>query len=201
VSRIERGIDVITKTTGAKSRASYIGRFARVGGTLLAIVSVGILSGCALDQGEGDYFQKRDRIAEAEVYTVGQALAQRKAQLRRAHRDLLNIEKTLESLRRHRYTEEINLMQGFVDSYIREQVDPLVSSRKTGWHPELVTLDVNLLIAKGAVLARLGDGPGVSRVIGGLESRFEGFESLLVEYPLNTQSTLEASLDVLRGKR
>jgi hypothetical protein len=201
MSRIERGIDVIAKTIGTKYRASHNGRIARAGASFLAIVSVGIFTGCALDQSGGSYFEKRDRITETEVHTAGQALVQRKSQLRRAHRDLLNLEKTLESLRRHRYTEEIDLMQKFVRSYIREQVDPLVSSRGTGWHPELVTLDVNLLIAKGAVLARLGDSKGVGLVIHGIESRFEGLESLLVEYPLDTQSTLEASLDVLREEK
>jgi hypothetical protein len=189
-----------TQTVRIKKGAKTIGRMARVGGLLLAICSVGVLSSCALSQ-NGDFFEKRERIAETEAFTGGQALAQRKARMRRAHRDLLHLEQTLVSLRRHRYTEDVRLLRRFVRPYLLEQVDPLLSSKTEGWHPELVKLDANLLFAKGAVLAQLGDARDLDRVIKNIESRFDGLDSLLVENRLDSQSTLGASLEALRKQR
>ncbi len=121
--------------------------------------------------------------------------------MRRAHRDLLHIQTTLISLDRHRYGDDVAAFEAYVRPYIRSQVDPLLSSKKSGWHPELVSLDANLLFAKGAVLAELGDGRSVDRVIQSIESRFSGLDSLLVEFPLDNPTTLKSGLNSLRERR
>lgn len=191
---------MIIEPIGIMNRVRHIGRTGRAGASLLAIVTAGLLTGCALVP-SGEYYEKRDRVTEAEAHTSGQALAQRKSLMRRAHRDLLNAEQTLVSLRRHRYREDTELLRGVMRSYLSRRVDPLLSSKKTGWHPELVTLDANLLLAKAAVLIEIDDRRGADRVIRGIESRFEGLDSLLVESSLGTQSTLDASLAALRKRR
>lgn len=162
-----------------------------------ALCAVFVLGCASID---GDTFHKQQHVEESAHHTGGQALTERKVRMRRTQRDLMHLQQTLETLRRHRYDAQFELMAGFVRPYLRDRVDPLISDREESWHPDLVALDANLLFAKGAVLAELGDRRSVESLIRTLEQRYPKMGSLLVEFPKGTQSTLSEGLSELRAR-
>ena len=166
------------------------------GAAAVAAIAMG-LTACATIA-DRDLYEKRAQVREAEAHTAGQALHERKSRMQRTQRDLMHIQHTLETLRRHRYNEQIALFATFVRPYLAERVDPLISDRDASWHPELVPLDANLLFAKAAVLSELRDGRGVARVSKVIDHRFSGMDSLIVEYPRGEQNTLGEGLARLR---
>ncbi len=164
--------------------------------TTIGAIAVGALA-CA-QGGDRDLYEKRARVEETQSHTGGQALHERKGRMQRTQRDLMHIQRTLETLRRHRYDGQIAVFASFVRPYLAERVDPLISDRDASWHPELVPLDANLLFAKAAVLAELRDGGAVNRVARVIDNRFAGMDSLIVEYPRGEQRTVGESLAQLR---
>lgn len=165
----------------------------------LAVLTALLCSGtaCAPTR-DADLYAKRERVQEAQAHTAGQALHERKARMERTQRDLMHIQRTLETLRRHRYDDQIARFAGFVRPYLAERVHPLLSDREASWHPELVPLDANLLFAEAAVLGELRDRRGVDRVADRIEARFARLDSLIVEYPRGEQHPLAESLARLR---
>jgi hypothetical protein len=173
----------------------------RVAWCLLALAAALSLPACAAFSGRGDYYETQERVSEPQRHVAGQALIQTKQRMRRAQRDLIVFQASMESLRRHRSLQDIALFEAFVRTYIAEHVDPLLAQDNRSWHPELLTLDANLRFAKGAVLIEMRDRRRLDRLIRAIATRFDGMESMLVEYPIGTKSTLRDGIRELRRGR
>lgn len=145
-----------------------------------------------------DYFERHAQVTEPDTQVTGETLIQQKQKMRRLHRDLKSLHATAESLRRHMNVEGIASLEAFLYPYLRHHAEPLVTAQSPTWHPELELLQANLMFAKAAVLIELRDRYGLRRVTNQIEIRF-GRKSMLVEYPLGSESTLAKGLkDLVR---
>lgn len=158
-------------------------------------------SACAAPPAEPVGFFDRDIAAAEEKPLGGDALAQRKRDLQRAHRDLVHFRATLESLSHRRDRNGSLLFNGFLDAYLGEHLEPLLRAEWQSRHPELMGLDANLRLAKAELLVRLRDPGRVQRTIEDIERRFAGRETMLVEFPIGEQNTLKHSLALLRERK
>ncbi len=148
-----------------------------------------------------DYFEKSAEAREAEAFLSGEALAQRKQKMDRTHRDMKHFFATIESLRRHQKRSEFELFEAFLRPYMATYLERVLSSRNTSWSPELTRLDANLLFAKAAILIELEDRKEVAKVATEIIRRFDGMESMIVEYPIGSESTYEDALRELQRMR
>lgn len=148
-----------------------------------------------------DGFEAQSPVLESRSHTAGEELAQKKVEMRRARNDLVSMQQTLRTLRRHRSENELLVFEPFVRRYLRQRVEPLVDGEQASWHPDLAPLDANLRLAEAGVLIELGDRWRVQRLLDDMERRFRGMESLLVETPEGEKRTLGQGLEELRGQR
>lgn len=135
--------------------------------------------------------------AEASAPLGGEALLQRKREMRRAHADMVHFTRTLESLRHREDKNGLVLFSKFLDAYLGVHVDPLLAGEWQSRHPELTALDANLRFAKAELLIRLRLPRRAQDVMDQLEERFQGREDMLVDYPFGTQRPLGEGLQML----
>ena len=167
----------------------------------LAAATALLLCSCSTTWTGSDYFARSAPVTEADSQIAGEALEQRKLKMRRAHRDLVALHATIETLRRHKSLTDISVMDSYLDPYLDEHVDEMLSQKGESWHAELQVLDANLLFAKAAVLIEMRDKGAVDSVILGIEKRFRGLDDLPVEYPIGTRTTLGRGLRDLQSNR
>ncbi len=136
------------------------------------------------------------------VYLGGEALAQKKLQMRRVHADMIHLHGTHERLGRLQKTGDRRQLEDFIRPYLDRHVGPLVEvTEGEGWNSELRLLEANLLFAEAALRAAMRDENELEAVIASLADRFDGYESMLVEYPIGGSSTLEHAVADLRKRR
>lgn len=136
------------------------------------------------------------------VYLGGEALAQKKLRMRRAHADLTHIYLVHERLSRLQKKRDRRQLEDFIRPFMERHVTPLVETRDgEGWNEDLRLLEANLLFAEAALFAAMGDAQDLEAVIAALSDRFEGYESMLIEYPIGTSSTIEHGVADLRTRR
>ena len=136
------------------------------------------------------------------VYLGGEALAQKKQQMRRAHADLAHLFLVHERLDRLQKTADRRQLEAFIRPYLVRRVLPLVHTPPgDGWNAELRLLEANLLFAQATLLVAMGDGGELQEVIATLSDRFDGYESMLIEYPIGDSTTLEHGVEDLLAKR
>jgi hypothetical protein len=165
---------------------------------LAAFAIAAALAGCTPQYGMSERFLEVDTAAEESTPLGGEALAQRRQELKRAHGDLHHFLATLEGLDHRSDRNGQILFKGFLDAYMGEHLAPLLRGEWQSQHPELMGLDANLRVSQAELLRKMRDPRGVQRVIEELERRFAGRESMLVDYPIGTQSTLGDALQMLR---
>lgn len=129
----------------------------------------------------------------------GEALQQRKSELRRAARDMVHLGATLESLRLHRNGVDRALVD-HVYGFFGEHLDPLLASSTASEDPSLAALAAGAHLLKADVLAEMGERSGVDRVVRDIERRFAGRDSMLVDYPPGSQTTLRKALEFVRER-
>lgn len=138
-------------------------------------------------------------IVEPRVFLGGEALAQKKARMRRVHADLVHLYRGYEvSTRQHKRRDQAQL-EGFIRPFIDRQVDPLFAGKGEGWNSDLRLLEANLLFAKAALFLAIEEEAGLRAVIRTLSDRFGGQESLLIEYPIGDTQTLAHAMRDLRS--
>ena len=174
-------------------------RITRNFATALAAACVIAATACAPRWTGSDYFERHAQAVEPDTQVTGEALIQQKQKMRRVHRDLKSFHATAESLRRHRNLEGIESLEAFLHPYLRHHVAPLVAAQSPTWHPELELLQANLMFAEAAVLIELRDRGRLRRITNQIKIRF-GRKSMLVEYPLGSESTLAKGLKDLTRK-
>ena len=135
-----------------------------------------------------------------EQHLAGEALAQRKASMRRIRRDLASFLETLIQLQRHGKTSGEERFTRFAGPYVSARVDPLVDTEGAVGHPELRPFQAELLLSKAVLLHRMGAGREVRRTITRLERDFEGVGSMLVLYPTGEAVTLDQGIALLRSQ-
>ena len=140
-------------------------------------------------------------MAEQSAPLGGEALSQRRLEMRRAHLDLVHFHTTLASLNQRRDRNGQVLFKGFLDAYIGTHVEPMLSGEWQSRHPELTALDANLRFAKAELLIRLRMPRRAQEVMDQIEERFQGREDMLVDYPFGTQRPLGEGLEMLTERK
>ncbi len=120
---------------------------------------------------------------------------------RRAQSDLHHFYTTFLALEERKERSGQVLFAAFIDAYMGLHLDPLLRSEWQSRHPELTALDANLRIAKAELLSEMHDPGRVEDVIDELMIRYQGRETMLVEYPFGEQSTLGEAIESLAGKK
>jgi len=130
---------------------------------------------------------------------TGEALAQRKIEMRRAARDLVQFGATVETMRLRRDRDRDDF-EDFVAHFLRERVDPLFAGTETNEDPELAVLDAELRLVKAELLIETTDYWNAGDVIDQVEDRYGDRQSMLVRFPVGRQSTIAESIEYLRGR-
>jgi hypothetical protein len=139
--------------------------------------------------------------AEEEAPLGGEALARRRMDLDRAWRDLLHFDVTMQSLVDRKDSRSVALLDSFIDQYMTEHLEPLLLPYWQSSHPEVMALDANLRFMKAQVLAEMRYPRRVQQTIDDISIRYEGRESMLVEYPVGEQRSLGEALELLRENK
>lgn len=159
-----------------------------------------LLAACGSDLGPRQ-LPREDSVAEQSTPLGGEALAQRSREMRRAQRDMAHFHRTLESLAHRRDRSGSLLFAGFLDAYMGLYLDPLLESEWQSRHPELMAVDATLRLLKADLLIRLREPGRAQDVIDELRARFQGRESMLVEYPVGAQGTLLEGIERLAERK
>ena len=164
-----------------------------------------VLAGCVITPHD----QLSAEIELAETVTAaeqsaplgGEALSQRKLEMRRAQRDLVHFHATLEGLNRRRDRNGQNLFRSFLDAYLGTHIEPLVTGTWQSHHPELAAHDANLQLVKAELLILMRESARAQQVIERVAQRYEGHGDMIVEYPIGSQGTLQEALELLRERK
>lgn len=182
-----------------------LARLARFGPFRLALVTL-LLStltsvGCVMNRGAPADLLPDNSKAEASTPMGGEALLQRKHEMRRAYGDTIHFHATLASLHHRDDKNGRRLFTKFIDAYLGIHVDPLLAGEWQSRHPELAGLDANLRFAKAELLVALGEPRRAQAVMDQIELRFQGREDMLVDYPFGEQRSLGEGLQMLRDRK
>jgi hypothetical protein len=139
--------------------------------------------------------------AEASTPLGGEALVQRKHEMRRAHADMIHFHQTLQSLHHRGDKNGLVLFSQFLEAYLVVHVDPLLAGEWQSRHPELTALDANLRFAKAELLIQLRLPRRAQEVMDQIEQRFHGRADMLVDYPFGHQRPLGEGLEMLRERK
>lgn len=140
-------------------------------------------------------------LAEEEAPLGGEALERRRTDLARAWRDLLHFDETMQSLVDRKDSRSVALLDGYLSQYLGQHLAPLLQPRWQSSHPEVMALDANLRFMRAQILADMRYPRRVQEAIDDIEDRFEGRESMLVEYPVGEQRSLAEALQLLRDRK
>ncbi len=171
-------------------------RSAWLGPLLLAAQLVGCAPGM-----DPAFEEEFDAAVEEEAPLGGEALAQRRTDLDRAWRDLLHFDETMQSLVDRKDSRSVSLLDAFLSQYMGQHLDPLLRPRWQSAHPEVMALDANLRFMKAQILAGMRYPRRVQQAIDDIQRRFEGRESMLIEYPAGEQRPLGEALELLRDQK
>lgn len=169
---------------------------------LIGALGLGLLAGCASGPGHPETVSF-DAPAEVQETAPlgGEGLALRKRDLRRSHRDMSNYHTTLMSLHARKDRNGLVMFNRYLDAYMHTHLAPMLEAEWQSRHPELMALDANLRLATADVLVRMRETRRAQATINEIRRRFAGRESLLVEYPIGDQTTLEKALLSLEQRK
>lgn len=184
------------ETDGLRERGGAAGR--ALGAFLALLLLGGLATGCAGGGPGSSYGADESVEIEEEAPLGGEALAQRRMDLDRAWRDLLHFDATVQSLSDRRDSRSVALLDDFLSQYLAEHLDPLLRPAWQSTHPEVMALDANLRFMKAQILTDMRYTRKVQRAIEDIEIRYQGRESMLVQYPVGEQHPLGEALTMLR---
>jgi hypothetical protein len=175
----------------------------RMGKSFFVAASVGLaisLAGCASNDAS-DGMKAAQQEALEETSLNGEALSQRRTDLMRAWRDLIRLDETMRSLGDRNDSRSIVLLDNFIAEYMAKHLNPLLRPEWQSSHPEVMALDANLRFMKAQLLSNMRYPRKVQDSIDDIEKRYEGRESMLVEYPVGQQRSLGEALELLRDQK
>ena len=158
------------------------------------------LTGCASKEGPEGSAADQQQVLE-ETSLNGEALSQRRTDLMRAWRDLVHFDETMRGLTDRNDSPSIVLLDNFISEYMGKHLDPLLEPDWQSSHPEVMALDANLRFMKAQLLANMRYPRKVQDSIEEIENRFEGRESMLIEFPVGEQRALGEALEMLRDQK
>jgi hypothetical protein len=158
-------------------------------------------AGCVISHKAPPDLLPGDTAAEDSAPLGGEALTQRKHEMRRAYADMVHFHVTLASLQYRRDKNGLVLFSKFLDTYLGTHVEPLLAGEWQSRHPELDSLDANLRFAKAELLIQLRSPRRAQVAIDELERRFSGREDMLIDYPFGEQRALGEGLELLRNQK
>ena len=159
-----------------------------------------VLAGCASnDAPNGTEVEQQEALVETALN--GEALSQRRTDLMRAWRDLVRLDVTMQALSDRNDGPSIVLLDNFIAEYMAKHLDPLLQPEWQSSHPEVMAVDANLRFMKAQLLSNMRYPRKVQESIDDIEDRFEGRESMLVEYPVGEQRSLGEALEMLRDQK
>jgi len=158
------------------------------------------LLGCAASM-DPAFEDAMNEAAEEEAPLGGEALARRRLDLTRAWRDLLHFDETMQSLVDRKDSRSVAILDGFLSQYMGQHLDPLLRPQWQSSHPEVMALDANLRFMKAQILADMRYPRRVQQAIDDIQIRFEGRETMLIEYPVGEQRSLGDALELLRDRK
>lgn len=167
----------------------------------LLIACAAIATACVTDTEAPADLIPDSTAAEDSSPLGGEALTQRKEEMRRAQADVIHFDSTLFSLNHRRDRNGRTLFAKFLDAYLGLHVDPLLAGEWQSRHPELAALDANLRFAKAELLVQLGMPRRAQHVMDQIQERFQGREEMLVDYPFGEQHSLREGLEMLRDRK
>lgn len=168
-----------------------------VAASLLAAFGI---AGCASNDAP-DATELEQQAALEETSLNGEALSQRRTDLVRAWRDLVRLDQTMQTLSDRNDSPSIVLLDNFIAEYMSKHLEPLLRPEWQSSHPEVMSLDANLRFMKAQLLSNMRYPRKVQEEIDEIEDRFEGRESMLVEYPVGEQRALGEALEMLRDQK
>jgi hypothetical protein len=157
-------------------------------------------AGCASD-GPPERLVPETKASQASSPLAGEALAERKRDLQRAHRDVTHFQATLSSLSYRRDRNGLVQFSHFLDAYLGVHLHPLLAGEWQSRHPELAALDANVRFAEAELLAKLKLHGRAEDAMDEIARRFRGREDMLVAYPKGKQTPLGAALEQLRERK
>ena len=131
----------------------------------------------------------------------GDALVQRKREMRRTYRDMLHFRATIESLERKRRRNGWIQLSNFLNAYMERHLGPMLRPSWQSEHPELMALDANLRLIETEVLIQLRDTRRAQQALREIQRRYEGRETMLVEYPVGRRGSLSSALELLSKRK
>jgi hypothetical protein len=170
-------------------------------GRFLWLFPVALAVGCASAPDPLRAFDGEETIEEQATPLGGAALQQRRREMERAYADLVHHRATLLDLRERDERNGSMLFGSFLEAYLARHLAPLLRSEWQSRHPELASLDASLRLIEAEILVELRDTGGVQRELDELARRYQGRESLLVDYPVGEQSPLGVALETLRRRK
>jgi hypothetical protein len=166
-----------------------------LGAVLIALASAAM----PLAAGARSESKTTDRANEAPL--GGEALAQRKQDLKRALGDLGAFNRTMTSLIERSDDGGIDAMEPFVQGYLGQHLDPLIRPEWTSDHPEVAAIDANLRFMKAELLIQMRQTRQVQRVLDDIRARYADRGQMLVEYPLGQQTTITQAIEKLKTRK
>jgi hypothetical protein len=171
-------------------------RTAAIGAALAALATTACSTAAIMGRSETTATRPEQEIAGP---LSGEALAQRKIEMRRSARDLVHFGATVETMRLRRDRGRGDFEE-FLDRYLADRVDPLFIGSESNDDPELAVLDAELRLMKAELLIDTKDSWNAGDIIDSVESRYGERRSMLVRFPVGQQSTIAASISYLRER-
>jgi hypothetical protein len=163
-----------------------------------AAMACALLVACAGPRAESE---ERPSLSVEESPLGGEALTQRKQDLRRAYGDVIAFQTTMSSLIDRRDTRALSSLDGFVGQYLDRHLDALLAPAWQSGHPEVMEVDANLRFAKADLLVKMRYPRRVQAVIDDIEKRYKDRANMLVEYPVGEQNTIAEAMVILRSRK
>jgi hypothetical protein len=145
-------------------------------------------------------FGQPEKSAEEAAPLGGPSLDQRRENMARMYRDLVNFQVSLRDSQERGDRTTTNALAFFIGSYMNMHLDPLLDGEWQSRHPELWGLDADLRLAKCDVLIRMKDTSRASKTLDEIAARYKGRDDMLVHYPLGSESPLGKALKLLRDR-
>jgi hypothetical protein len=168
---------------------------------LLSVLTL-LVAACASNHERvADHLLERGSTIERNAPLGGESLSVRKHEVKRAYRDLIHYRDTFETLRRRRDGNGLTLFRQFAEDYMDTHLQPILDADWQSDHPELLGLDANIRLVQAECYMLMSKPGKMQKVLNEIEDRYAGRETMLVDYPIGEQSTLEEAIENISDRK
>ncbi len=159
-------------------------------------------AGCVSnDERVADHLLERGSTIERNAPLGGESLSVRKHEVKRAYRDLIQYRDTFETLRRRRDGNGLTLFRQFAENYMDTHLQPILDADWQSDHPELLGMDANIRLVQAECYMLMSKPGKMQKVLNGIEDRYKGRETMLVDYPVGEQSMLHEAIEHISDRK